>query len=96
MILNGPFGWGRIVYPFKILTYYPLSAEEITSWQVVSLNEEGSNFTFMDVYTPSKVSDAGTFTVAASSEKSRLESGALAFGSTFTGTFCPTFSTLQV
>ena len=44
-ILKGPLGCGKIVYPFKMATYSPLSGEEIMSWQAVSLRLEGSNLT---------------------------------------------------
>lgn len=66
------------------------------SWQALSLRPEGSNLTLMEASTPSKESLAGTWTVGASREKSRVATGALALGSTLTGTFCPIFSILQL
>lgn len=34
-ILNGPLGWGKVVYPFSTATYYPESGDEMINWQAL-------------------------------------------------------------
>lgn len=95
-ILNGPLGCGKIVYPFKMLTYSPASGEDMISWHALSLKLEGSNFTFTEVSIPSKFSQPLTCTLAVYKVKSLLATTGFALGSTLTGTFCPIFSILQL
>lgn len=90
-ILNGPLGWGKEAYPFKRHIYSPESGEDTTSWHTLSDIDEGSNLMLKNDSVPSKLSDGWTTTVDVSSTKSTLATGSLAFGSTLTGAFSPTF-----
>jgi len=90
-ILNGPLGCGKIVYPFRILTYYPASGDDIINWQALSFKPDGSNLMLTDDSIPSKVSEPLTCTVAVYRVKSVVTTGCLALGSTLTGVFCPIF-----
>jgi hypothetical protein len=86
-ILNGPLGCGGVVIPFRRHIYYPPSLDETISWLEDSLSDDGSNLTLTPTSIPSKLSVAGALTVAVSTVKSLVTTGALAFGSTFTGCF---------
>ncbi len=63
VILKGPFGWGKVVYPLSMQTYYPASGDVITIWLILSVIVEGSNLILTNAYTPSRLSEAGTTTV---------------------------------
>ena len=87
VILKGPLGWGKVVYPLSMQTYYPASGELITSWLMLSVIVEGSNLILTNASTPSKLSEAGTTTVGVYKIKSEITTGCFAFGSTLTGAF---------